>query len=125
MRTFKEKETGRTFTEEEYRKFWEEEANQPDGHFFGVGFEEYVYEQCHSKNCPDEEIVDRSIILGVMLRHTDGDLQYWNVPLSYDDQERIFEILIGYDEENTGEDIRGNLTVVNDDDGERFKPTTY
>ena len=57
-RTFKEKETGRIFTEDEYRKFWEEETNEPNNHFFGADFEEYVYEQCHTKNCPDEEIID-------------------------------------------------------------------
>ena len=42
----------------EYRKFWEEETNEPNSHFFGADFEDYVYEQCHTKNCPDEEIID-------------------------------------------------------------------
>ena len=57
MRVFVEKESGKTFTEEEYRKFWSEESADPDNRYYGVSFEDYVYGQCHEKNCPDEEVI--------------------------------------------------------------------
>ena len=57
MRTFKEKETGRIFTEDEYRKFWKEESADPDNRYYGASFEDYVYGQCHEKNCPDREVI--------------------------------------------------------------------
>lgn len=54
---FIEKESGKTFAEEEYRKFWSEESADPDNRYYGVSFEDYVYGQCHKKNCPDEEVI--------------------------------------------------------------------
>ena len=54
-RIFIEKESGRIFSEDEYKKFWEEESSDPNNHHYQQHFEDYVYEKCHEKNCPDIE----------------------------------------------------------------------
>lgn len=51
-----------------------------------------------------------SIIIGLMLQHCDGDLEYYQPNLSKNDTDAIFKILDKYGDDN--ESIRGNLQVI-------------
>lgn len=54
--------------------------------------------------------MDKSIIIGFMLKHTDGDKEYYEPPLTNKDQDTIYRILAKYGDDN--DSIRGELQVV-------------
>lgn len=58
--------------------------------------------------------VNMSRIRGIMLQHTDGDLEYYEPEFSDEDMDAIFKILDKYGDDN--ESIRGNLDVIDLDD---------
>lgn len=51
----------------------------------------------------------QSQIIGIMLQHTDGDLEYYEPELSKEDMTTIYKILEKYGDDN--ESIRGRLVV--------------
>lgn len=55
-----------------------------------------------------------SQIKGFMLRHSDGDLEYYEPELSQEDMTAIFDILYKYGDDN--ESMRGQLIVVDIDE---------
>lgn len=54
----------------------------------------------------------QSIIIGIMLQHTDGDKEYYSPKLSNKDIGEIYKILDKYGDNN--ESIRGNLKVIDE-----------
>lgn len=50
-----------------------------------------------------------SKIIGIMLKHDDGDKEYYEPQLTPDDMQKIYKILEKYGDDN--ESIRGNLEV--------------
>lgn len=56
----------------------------------------------------------KSIVKGIMLQHTDGDLEYYEPEFSDEDMDAIFKILDKYGDDNWS--IRGELDVINLDD---------
>ena len=54
--------------------------------------------------------MDKSIILGVMLLHTDGNREYYEPNFTQEDIDAIFTILDKYGDENDSK--RGNLQVI-------------
>ena len=57
--------------------------------------------------------MDRSTIIGIMLKHSDGDREYYEPKLSAEDVNAIFAILDKYGDNN--ESIRGDLVVIDND----------
>jgi hypothetical protein len=57
--------------------------------------------------------MDKSIIIGIMLLHTDGDKEYYTPALSEADQKKIYKILEKYGDDN--ESRRGNLKIIDID----------
>lgn len=55
----------------------------------------------------------KSIIIGIMLKHTDGDMEYYEPSLTDEDADAIFRILDKYGDDNPS--VRGNLTVVEEE----------
>lgn len=53
--------------------------------------------------------MEQSQIIGIMLQHTDGDLEYYEPELSKEDMRTIYKILEKYGDNN--ESIRGRLVV--------------
>lgn len=51
-----------------------------------------------------------SQIIGIMLKHTDNDREYYEPELSATDQKAIYKILEKYGDNN--ESIRGDLAVI-------------
>ena len=51
-----------------------------------------------------------SQIIGIMLKHTDNDREYYTPELSATDQKAIYKILEKYGDNN--ESIRGDLSVI-------------
>lgn len=49
-------------------------------------------------------------IIGIMLKHTDGDEEYYSPKFTEEDKEVIFKILEKYGDDN--ESMRGNLVVI-------------
>ena len=47
-----------------------------------------------------EKIMDKSIIKGIMLKHSDGDFEYYSPQLSAEDTQAIYKILDKYGDEN-------------------------
>lgn len=58
--------------------------------------------------------MDKSIIIGIMLLHTDGDKEFYNPDLTPEDTDKIYKILEKYGDDN--DSIRGDLKVINLDD---------
>ncbi len=58
--------------------------------------------------------VNMSRIRGIMLQHTNGDLEYYEPEFSDEDMDAIFKMLDKYGDDN--ESIRGNLDVIDLDD---------
>ena len=58
--------------------------------------------------------MEKSKIIGIMLRHTNGDKEYYNPQLSQNDMDAIFAILDKYGDDN--ESIRGDLKVIDIDE---------
>lgn len=56
----------------------------------------------------------KSIVKGIMLQHTDGDLEYYEPEFSDEDMDAIFKILDKYGDDNWS--IRGELDVINLDE---------
>jgi len=54
--------------------------------------------------------MNKSIITGIMLRHSDNDLEYYSPILSEKDMDAIFKILDKYGDDN--ESIRGFLKII-------------
>lgn len=55
-----------------------------------------------------------SRIYGIMLKHTDGDYEYYMPELTEKDQKAIFKILEKYGDDN--ESMRGDLAVIDLDE---------
>lgn len=55
-----------------------------------------------------------SIVIGIMLQHTDGDKEYYKPELTEADQKKIYKILEKYGDNN--ESKRGNLSIIDLDD---------
>lgn len=51
-----------------------------------------------------------SKIIGFMLRHSDGDKEYYEPALSAEDMAKIYRILCKYGDDN--ESLRGELEVI-------------
>lgn len=58
--------------------------------------------------------MNKSIIIGLMLQHADGDKEYYNPQLSAEDQKKIYKILEKYGDDN--ESTRGNLKIIDIDE---------
>lgn len=54
--------------------------------------------------------MNKSIILGIMLQHTDGDKEYYEPHFTTEDIDTIYTILEKYGDDN--ESKRGNLQVI-------------
>ena len=54
--------------------------------------------------------MNKSIVLGIMLLHTDGDKEYYEPDFTNEDIEKIYKILDKYGDNN--ESIRGDLEVI-------------
>lgn len=58
-----------------------------------------------------------SKVIGIMLQHSDGDMEYYEPSLTEEDIQAIFGILDKYGDDNVS--IRGELTIT-DEDGNIF-----
>lgn len=56
----------------------------------------------------------QSIIKGIMLKHGDGDLEYYEPKLTDEDISAIYKILEKYGDSN--DSVRGTLKVIDLDD---------
>jgi len=57
--------------------------------------------------------MDKSKIIGFMLLHTDGDMEYYEPQLSNTDIDAIYQILDKYGDDN--DSMRGTLAVIDVD----------
>lgn len=58
--------------------------------------------------------IEKSIVIGIMLLHSDGDREYYEPDFSKEDIDAIYKILDKYGDNN--ESIRGNLRVIDKDE---------
>lgn len=54
----------------------------------------------------------KSMIKGIMLQHTDGDMEYYEPEFSEEDAAAIYMILEKYGDDN--DSLRGELKVIED-----------
>lgn len=54
--------------------------------------------------------MEKSQIIGIMIKHTDGDMEYWQPPLSQKDMDVMYKVLEKYD--GQGDDMRGHPIEV-------------
>lgn len=59
-------------------------------------------------------MAEKSKVIGIMLKHSDGDKEYYEPELSKEDIEAIFKILEKYGDDN--DSVRGDLKVIDQEE---------
>ena len=54
----------------------------------------------------------QSRIIGFMLKHSDGDKEFWSLNLTPSDMKAVYDILEKYDDAGVGSSIRGELDII-------------